>query len=258
MSEATTENLKSELVISIDVPRETLDIMEAAMNRFSNEPGDVDHLGERPSSFFLDNDPPLSLKIKSQVDFAYVKDLLLALKADLKTVDARRMALTKPLRDAEKAINDRFRAFKTFCEQTELLGKKSMGVFTAEKRRREQEAQALEDEKARRKQERLDKRSQQAAASGYDEKAEDLSEQASNVQSEDMTTGKESGERKVWEYEVVNPAVFILYAAQDPYLIKTLEIKPAVLKRYISDVNDENLLIPGLKIKSRITYTLRG
>lgn len=220
------------------VPTEVLDRIKKATNLFSNEPD--------------------MFKIEDQGASDYVHEMLAKLNKEFMAVDKIRMALTKPFRDHEELINDQFRKFKDFKTKTVADGKKAMGDYAAEKALKERELQAIEDAKARKKEESLRRRAVQADDSGHAEKAEDLVEQADAVQANSVSGGKAKGQTKVWDYEVTDLNAFRKHAAQDPYLINVLDIAPVRLRGYISDIADDDLEIPGLKISHKITFALRS
>jgi hypothetical protein len=220
-----------------DVPAEILLEIAGCMTMFDNEPD--------------------WLTIKTQDEFDYLRANVMKVKATFNTVDEKRKGLTKPFRDEEKNINLKFKAFNTFCEETEQKGKAAMGTFQQEQQRKAKVLQATQQDNANNRQKYLDSLSTRAAETGKVEKAEELADQAENVQAKEVVVVKAKGEKKVWDFEVTDLKAFIKHASKDPYLINALEIKTTFLKKYISDVNDDGLDLPGIKAKSKIDFTLR-
>jgi len=226
-------------VIDTELPTPLHAQMAATKNRVGNEP-DV-----------------FKRKIKNQEDFDWLREVLLAIKGDWKLVDGARQKLTLPYRQAEAAINEQIKPYTTWCKDAEKDGKARMGEFVTEQKKKEQVAQAEAEEAARKAQAAIEKRADKAEAAGHVEKADELAEQASQVQVQDVTTDKQKGESTVWDYDEKDAREFIRHAAQDPYLINALKIDKTFVKKYLTQCNDNSLELPGLKIKTNVTFALR-
>ena len=82
-------------------------------------------------------------------------DDLRAIKALQKNVEAQRTAITVPLNQALKAINDLFRPAGEYLAKAETTLKGAMLTYTTEQQRRAEEARRRAEELARQERERL-------------------------------------------------------------------------------------------------------
>lgn len=127
-----------------------------------------------------------SLKIIDQQGYVNAAELLRTVKALSKKLEDTRKGITSPLDVAKKAVMDLFRAPSDVLETAEKKIKDEMIIYSNEQDRirKEQEAklQREAEEKARKEQERLNARAEKAEAKGNTEKAEELREQAQQVQ----------------------------------------------------------------------------
>ena len=228
------------VTLSIEIPGEVLAQIQGAMTLVNNE----------TEGTWL---------VKTQEDFDYVAEMLSSLKRDLGDVEEARKALTGPFRKQEAEINGRFKPFKEFVAKAERDGKKAMGDFAIEQNRKRAEAQAEEDRKARKKQQQLDKRAEQAAASGNMEKAQDLQEKsmattAVQVDSQEKTEGV--SQRLIWEIVVTDAKAFVAAAVENPFFMSCLEINVAAVKKLAQQLGEE-FNAPGIKATSRPDFSIR-
>jgi len=96
--------------------------------------------------------------------FDAAADDLKGVKAQLKTLEEKRKAMTVPLDNAKKAIMDFFRAPTNYLEQAEQLIKGSMLTYQQAEDAKRRAEQARLDELARQERERLRKEAEEAAA----------------------------------------------------------------------------------------------
>lgn len=91
-----------------------------------------------------------------------------------KTVEEKRTAITVPLNQALKAVNDLFRAPKEYLDQAETVLKRAITTYQMEQQRKAAEAKRIADEAARVERERLAaiEREQQEAARRAQEEAQ--------------------------------------------------------------------------------------
>lgn len=127
-----------------------------------------------------------ALTIKNQESYEGAAELLRTVKALSKKLEDTRKSITSPLDVAKKAVMDLFRAPSDVLETAEKKIKASMISYANEQERIRQEQEAKlrrdADEKARKERERLGARAEKAEASGKEDKAEELREQAAQVQ----------------------------------------------------------------------------
>lgn len=112
--------------------------------------------------------------IDSHTMFELASDDLMKIKALQKDVEGKRTAITGPLNQAVKAVNDLFRAPKEFLEQAESTLKRSMVTWTNEQERLAAIARSEAEAAARAERERLAQieREQQEAARKAQEEAQ--------------------------------------------------------------------------------------
>lgn len=137
-----------------------------------------------------------SFTIDSPTMYELAADDLRTVKALSKDVEEKRTAITGPLNQAVKAVNDLFRAPKEFLQTAETALKGAMIAYDREQERKAAEARRKAEEEARLERERIaaeareaerrakeeaDRIAQEAAAaaaSGDQAKAEELKQQA--------------------------------------------------------------------------------
>lgn len=110
--------------------------------------------------------------IDSQTMFELAGDDLMQVKALQKEVEAKRTAITGPINQAVKAINDLFRAPKEYLDQAEATLKRAMVTYSNEQERLAAEARRKAEEEARIERERLakiEREQAQAAAKAHAE-----------------------------------------------------------------------------------------
>jgi membrane protein involved in colicin uptake len=95
------------------------------------------------------------LVIDSPTMYELASEELRNIKTLQKTVEEKRTAITGPLNQALKAVNDLFRAPKEYLEQAESACKRSMITYTTEQERIAAEARRVAEEAARKERELL-------------------------------------------------------------------------------------------------------
>lgn len=123
----------------------------------------------------------ITIRIKDPQSYADAAEELAKVKGVTKRIEDQRKELTKPLDDEKKRVMDYVRPFTDALFRVEVALKKGLGEYDAEQERKQRLAQAEAEEKARKEQERLEKRAETAEASGKAEKADALREQASTL-----------------------------------------------------------------------------
>ncbi|QYY30271.1 hypothetical protein K2O51_23150 [Cupriavidus pinatubonensis] len=134
--------------------------------------------------------------IDSPTMYELAAEDLRAVKLLAKDVEEKRTAITGPLNQAVKAVNDLFRAPKTYLEQAESTLKGAMLTYDREQQRKADEARREAERKAREERERIEAEARAvekaaaeeaeriaaeanaAAASGNAKKAAELEQQA--------------------------------------------------------------------------------
>lgn len=104
---------------------------------------------------------------------------LIAIKGMQKQLEEKRTAITKPLNDALKAVNDLFRPAKTWLEEAEKIHKDQMVAYREAEAAKAREQQRLLDEAARKEREALAAKAAEAERKAK-EKADALRAAAKN------------------------------------------------------------------------------
>ncbi len=110
--------------------------------------------------------------IDSPTMFELASEDLMKVKALQKDVEAKRTAITGPINQAVKAINDLFRAPKEFLDQAESTLKRAMVTYSNEQERLAAEARRKAEEEARIERERLAKIEREQAEAAAKAQAE--------------------------------------------------------------------------------------
>ena len=198
--------------------------------------------------------------VDSQADFDYAGEQLVSLKGQVKLVTAAKEEITKPLNAEKTRVIAEYKPFLEECSKIEGQLKNLMGEYQRELDRVRREQEAIEAEKARKKQAKLMERAQKAADKGHDEKAEELesqalSTQATNIPDAPKTNGVSS--REVWTAEVINKKDFVIAAANNPALLQCLDINQSNLNR-LAVMMKEEFNFPGAKAESKISLSVRS
>jgi len=127
-----------------------------------------------------------------------------------KKLEAVRMAITRPMDAAKKAVLDFFREPEAKLETAKNTIKRAMIAYDNEQRRIAEENQRKADEAARKERERLEEKARKAAESGKVEKAAQLEARAQTVVAPVVSREppKVSGIKYLdqWKFEVTDPA----------------------------------------------------
>ena len=190
--------------------------------------------------------------VDSNASFEVAADELKAIKSKIKELDSDRKAITKPLDETKKRIMDLYRKPLAFLTQAETYLKRSMLSFQQEQEKLRRAEEAKRQELARKEQERLQKRADQAAASGKSEKAEMLQEQADTVPtpmvyaSKPQTSGIST--RKTWYAEVTDSKALLQAVLDGRAPISVVSINMQVLNKMAVALKNE-MNYPGVVAK---------
>jgi hypothetical protein len=135
---------------------------------------------------------------------------LTRIAAAQKRIESVRMAITRPMDAAKKAVLDFFRDPETKLETAKNTIKRAMIAYDEVQRRAREEEQRKADEIARKERERIEAQARKAAESGKVEKAVQLEQRAQAVvapiiQREPPRVAGVNF-RDVWKFEVTDPA----------------------------------------------------
>ena len=173
------------------------------------------------------------------------------IKARQKQLEEARTKITKPLLEAQRALNALFKApMETLAEAERLIKQALIAYQEAEERKR----QLLEAEAAmelRRQRERLETQAAEAQAKGEPEKARAL-QSAAAAMPERMqlapTAPKVSGvaARATWRAEVIDKLAFVRYVAEHAEWLNLVEPNLQALNG-LARSQKSALAIPGVK-----------
>lgn len=116
---------------------------------------------------------------------------LMAVKALAKDVESKRTAITGPLNQAVKAVNDLFRAPKEYLESAEIALKGALITYDREQKRKADEIRREAERKAREERERIEAEAREAARKAHEEADRIAAEAAAAAAAGDATKAAE-------------------------------------------------------------------
>lgn len=201
-----------------------------------------------------------SAPITTQGEFDYAGEQLVQMKGEVKVVVEAKENITKPLNTEKTRVIDEFRTFLDKCDDIERIFKGSMVAFQVEEDRKRREEEANEAEKARKKQNRLMGRAENAAEKGHDEKAAELESQALSTSAalvDQAPKTKGVSNRETWSGEITNKKEFVIAAATNPALLNCLDINQSNLNK-LAGMMKEEFDFPGAKATSKKSFAIRS
>ncbi len=196
--------------------------------------------------------------IKTQGDYERFAEILKAIKAMDKKVEENRVSVTRPLDAAKAAFQALIKPLQNKLSDAERVIKQAMIAYTEEQERarREQEEKLRKQAEADAEKERakLQAKADKAIAAGKAEKAEELAQQAAQVQvvaptlAPTVETPKGISYREKWTATVVN-----FKDLPDEYKVPNQQ----ALDR-VAQAMKGNLAIPGVTYKCEKILSSRG
>jgi hypothetical protein len=203
------------------------------------------------------------LKVDSDMMYGEAGEELKAIKAKAKTLEDRRMAITRPLDAAKKSAMDLFRAPLESLNEAENIIKRTMLTYSQEQQRiRDEEARRLR-EAHEREQERIRQEAEEARSSGDEATAQVLetTSQAMTVAEPVARAAPRAhgiGTTTRWSAEVEDKRAFIEFCLTDAgaqyFEALTVDMKPL---NQMAVALKENLKIPGIKAVSTAGISAR-
>jgi len=181
-----------------------------------------------------------------------------AASEDLKLIRARqrqledaRTSITRPLTDAQRAINNLFRVPREMLDEAERVIKGSVLSYQAAEERKRREAEAIAAETLRREREKLEAEALRAEASGKFEKAEALRITAAVTPTRiDMANAAARmpglSSRSTWRAELIDKNALVRYVAQHPEWLDLLEPNMVALNG-LARSQKSALALPGVR-----------
>lgn len=176
---------------------------------------------------------------------------LKSIKAKQKLLEESRLTITKPLLDAQRAVNALFKGPADMLAEAERIVKNGILVYQATEERKRREAEAAAAEAARKEREKLDAQAAKHEAAGRTEKAAALQataaaipEHVSIASSAPKITGLST--KSVWKAEITDKAALVAYIAAHPEWLHLVDVNMTAING-LARSQKSALLIPGVK-----------
>lgn len=174
---------------------------------------------------------------------------LKAIKARAKDLEDARLAIIRPLLDAQRAINELFRGPEATLAAAEAMLKRSILAFQDIEEGRRRAAQVIAAEALRREREKLEEKAAKAEASGGLEKAQALRTSAATLPlalPQPVTKLAGLATKSAWRAEVTDKAALVRYLAEHPEWLHLVEVNITALNG-LARSQKAALSIPGVR-----------
>ena len=183
------------------------------------------------------------------------------IKALAKDLEERRTAITGPINQALRQVNDLFKPAKDWLAQAETTLKGKLLSFQQEQERAAREAQARAEEEIRQRREKLEQEAAKAEARGKEAKADVLRAQAQAEVAPAIQPVASSlpgiQSRETWKAEVTDIRALLTFVVETwPALAATIEVNQGVLNAQARTMR-EALAIPGVRAVKETTLAAR-
>ena len=177
---------------------------------------------------------------------------LKAIKGAQKRLEDARTTITKPLLEAQRAVNALFKGPTDTLIEAERVVKGGILGYQREEERKRLAAEAIAAEAARKEREKLEAQAAKAAAAGKTEKAEALQATAAAIPERvEIASAAPKIEglatRSVWKAEVMDKAALVKYVAEHPEWLGLVEVNLTALNG-LARSQEDALAIPGVKV----------
>lgn len=176
---------------------------------------------------------------------------LRSIKSKQKALEDARTTITKPLLEAQRAVNALFKKPQDTLAEAERIVKRAILIYQDGEERKRREAEAAAAEAARKEREKLEAQAAKAAAAGKTEKAEALAATAAaiperiEVHSAAPQLGGVSN-RSTWRAEVTDKAALVAYVAAHPEWLHLVDVNMPALNG-LARSQKSALALPGVK-----------
>ena len=176
---------------------------------------------------------------------------LKAIKGAQKRLEDSRTTITKPLLEAQRAVNALFRGPTDTLTEAERIVKRGILGYQETEERKRREAEAAAAEAARKEREKLEAQAARAAAAGKVEKAEALQANAAAIPERieiASAAPKIAGlaKKSVWWAEVTDKGALVRYVAEHQEWLGFLEVNLVALHG-LARAQKDALAIPGVR-----------
>jgi hypothetical protein len=200
-----------------------------------------------------------ALEVSSEGEYREAVDALNAITSKRKTLEEKRLEITRPLDAAKKAIMDFFRAPADVLDKAERVIKGALSAFEVRRRERieaeRRELQRKADEAAAAERKRLAAEAERLAAEGRVETAALKIERAETLQAREITTVpgekvKGVSYRTTWNYRI---------ADADAIPREFMMVDEQKIRRYVSAMKGDTK-IAGVEVftEQHVAATGRG
>lgn len=188
-------------------------------------------------------------------------DLLRRIKAKGNALRDLRLGMTRPLDEAKARIMDLFRPTGDKLDEAERVLKKGMLTFTQEQEVERRRIEAAAREEAAKEAERLQRRADNARASGKEDKADMLEDQAAAVPvpivASQVTKVSGVSMRETWHAEMVDLELLVLAVATKKAPLACLMPNMPILNAQARSLKLE-MNIPGVRAVQEDIVAARG
>lgn len=193
-----------------------------------------------------------SVIIESQKDYESSSVVLRDIKAQYKSLDERRKAITRPIDDAKKQAMALFKPALDYLANAERHIKRSMLTYQQEQERIRRAELAKAQEAARREREKLEAQAARARQKGKEERAQALEQAADEVLSTPPPVAappKAEGisTRTTYSAEVTDIDALIAAVAAGTVPRETLQVNQKFLNQMARALK-QNLAYPGVRV----------
>ncbi len=174
------------------------------------------------------------------------------IKARQKQLEEARTTITKPLLEAQRAINQFFRGPQETLAQAEQIVKHGILRFQEAEERLRRQAEASAAEALRKEREALESAAIVAERTGKVEEAEALRSSAASMPERMQLPAAQSrmsgiAARSVWRAELTDKGAFIRYVAEHPEWLHLVEANATALNG-LARSQKSALCLPGVKV----------
>jgi len=177
---------------------------------------------------------------------------LKSLKVRQKQLEDARTSITKPLLEAQRAVNNLFRGPQETLSEAERIIKRGILTYQETQERARREAEAAAAEALRKEREKLEAQALRAESSGRVEQAEALRTTAATLpervelaSSAPRVSGLSS--RSSWRAELTDKAALVRYVAEHPEWLHLVEVNATALNG-LARSQKSALAIPGVRV----------
>jgi hypothetical protein len=190
--------------------------------------------------------------VTSAAEFSGAGEHLRTIKAQLKTIEEKRLEITRPMDEAKKAVMGFFKPFTDRLSSAEARVKKAMTDWKRDEDARIREEQRKAAEKAKKEEDKLRAQAEAAREKGKNSRAEILEERADMIIPDPIVTSAPKVEgistRTIWKFRIIDPEKI-------PRTYMTIdEKKIGGVVRALKDGTD----IPGIEVYSESCISARS